>query len=280
MRCFPKPLVVFVTLSCIFILEIGCSRERILRLKDKEPIRWDEMILDVKDKKIILIGEYQEDLKHHEYQLRVIKALHEQGIPVVIGLEIFRANDQTVLDGWVSGKLTLDQFLPSYSANWYKPWPVYKDIFLFSREKKIPLIGLNVSAEIPAKVEKQGFALLSQEEIRQLPPGISCNVDGTYMEYIKRFYRGRPSGKEFVNFCEAQIISDNAMAFYMLKYLERYPNSTAIILSEWNHAWKRGIPRQIERLRSGHTISVILPEFTKFQRSLMTPEDADFLILK
>ena len=89
MKCFPKPLVVFITISCIFILEIGCSRERILRLKDKETIRWDEMIQDVKDKKIILIGEYQEDLKHHEYQLRVIKALHEQGIPVVIGLEIF-----------------------------------------------------------------------------------------------------------------------------------------------------------------------------------------------
>jgi uncharacterized iron-regulated protein len=193
---------------------------------------------------------------------------------------MFRVNDQTALDGWVSGKLTLDQFMPSYSANWYKPWSAYKDIFLFSREKKIPLIGLNVPAKIPATVEKQGFDSLSQEEIRQLPPGISCNVDETYMEYIKRFYRARPSGKEFINFCEAQIISDNAMAFYTLKYLERYPNSRAIILSEWNHAWKRAIPRQIERLRSGYPISVILPELAKIERSIMTLGDADFLILR
>jgi uncharacterized iron-regulated protein len=278
MKCFPKFLVVFITIS--FIFGIGCSRERILRLKDKETIHWDEMIQDVKHKKIILIGEYQDDLKHHEYQLRLIKALHEQGIRVVVGLEMFRTNDQTVLDSWVSGKLTLDQFLPSYSANWYKPWPAYKDIFLFSREKKIPLIGLSVPAEIPAKVEKRGFASLSQEEVRQLPPGISCNVDDTYMEYIKRFYPARSSGKEFINFCEAQIIQDNAMALNALKYLERYPNSTAIILSEWNHAWKRAIPRDIERLRSGYTISVILPEFTKFERSIMTVEDADFLILQ
>jgi len=130
--------------------------------------------------------------------------------------------------------------LPSYSANWYKPWPAYRDIFLFSREKKIRLIGLNVPAEIPANVKKQGYASLSQEEIRQLPPGISCNVDETYVEYIKRFYRVRPSGKEFINFCEAQIIRDNAMALYTLKYLERYPNSTVIILSEWNHALEKG----------------------------------------
>jgi len=280
MKCFPKPLAVLITISCIFILEIGCSRERILRLKDKETIRWDEMIQDVKDKKIILIGEFQEDLRHHEYQLRVIKALREQGIPVVIGLEMFRANEQTILDSWVSGKLTLDQFLASYSANWYKPWSAYKDIFLFSREKKTPLIGLNVPAEIPTKVEKQGFGSLIQEEIRQLPPGISCNVDDSYMEYIKSFYRARPAGKEFINFCEAQVIRDNAMAFYTLKYLERYPSSTTIILSEWIHAWKRAVPRQIERLRSGYTLSVILPELTKLQRSIMTQEDADFLILR
>jgi len=61
------------------------------------------MIQDVKEKKIILIGESQEDLKHHEYQLRVIKALYEQAIPIVIGLEMFRANDQTVLDSWAFG---------------------------------------------------------------------------------------------------------------------------------------------------------------------------------
>ena len=280
MKCFPKPLVIFVAISCMFILETGCSRERILRLKDKETIRWDAMIQDVKDKKIILIGEFGEDPGHHEYQLRVIKALLEQGVPVVIGLEMVRANDQAALDSWVSGKLTLDQFLPSYSTKWYNPWSVHKDILLFSREKKIPLIGLNVPVEIPAKVARQGFDSLSQEEMRQLPPGISCNVDGIYMEYIKRFYSGRPSGKEFINFCEAQIVGDNVVALHTLKYLERYPKATAIIFSEWSHAWKGAIPKQIERLRSGYTISVILPELTKMDRGIMTLGDADFLILR
>jgi uncharacterized iron-regulated protein len=280
MRYAPKPLIVLLAMFSLLIFLNGCSKDRVLRLKGKEIIRWDQMIQEVKDKKIILFGELPEELEHHKYQLRIIKALYGQGIPIAIGLEMFRANDQTVLDNWVAGNLTLDQFLPRYSANWRRPWSLYRDIFLFSRDKRIPLIGLNVPEEIPRSVAKRGFSALSEEETRQLPPGISCNVDETYMEFIKRVYSVRSSGKEFSNFCEAQMVWDNAMALHAVKYLEKHPQSSVIILSGVDHAWKRAIPRQIERLRSGYTVSVILPELTKIERDVMTVEDADFLILR
>jgi uncharacterized iron-regulated protein len=237
------------------------------------------MVKEVTDKKIILIGELNNEPKHHDYQLRLIKALYEKGISIAIGLEMFRANDQAILNKWVAGDLTLDQFLPIYSANWRDPWSLYEDIFLFSKQKKIPLIGLNVPPEIPGKIARMGFVSLSEEEIRQLPPGIRCDVDETYIGYIKRVYSGRSSGKEFVNFCEAQMVWDNAMALYTLKYLEKYPNSTVVVLSAWDHAWKRATPRQIERLDRRYTVSVILPELIKTERDIMTAEDADFLIL-
>jgi uncharacterized iron-regulated protein len=243
-------------------------------------IRWDQMIQEVKDKKIIFVGEIHEEPEHHEYQLRLIKALYAQGTPIAIGLEMFRANDQRLLDSWVAGNLTLNQFLPIYTANWHAPWSLYKDVFLFSKDKRIPLIALNVPPEIPGKVARMGFVSLSEEEIRQLPPGIRCDVDGTYMGYIRRIYPDRSAGKEFVNFCEAQLVWDNAMALYTLKYLEKHPNATALVLSAWDHAWKRAAPRQIERLNSRYTISVILPELIKTERNIVTSQDADFLILK
>jgi uncharacterized iron-regulated protein len=275
-----KGVIYLITLSGIALLGGGCSRDEILNLKDRETIHWDQMIQEIKGKKIIFVGELHEDPKHHKYQLRVIKALYEQGIPIAIGLEMFRANDQGLLDGWVGGNLTLDQFLPIYSANWHGPWSLYEDVFLFSKDKKIPMIALNVPSEIPWKVARTGFASLREEEIRQLPPGIRCDVDETYIGYIKRVYAGRSSGKEFVNFCEAQMVWDNAMALYTLKYLERYPNATVLVLSSWDHAWKRAAPRQIARLNSRYTLSVILPELVKTERNIMTAEDADFLILK
>jgi hypothetical protein len=70
------------------------------------------------------------------------------------------------------------------------------------------------------------------------------------------------------------------MALYTLKYLEKHPNATALVLPGWDHAWKRAIPRQVERLDNHYTMSVILPELIKAERDIMTAEDADFLILK
>ena len=280
MMYFLKAVASLITLLGLSLLGSGCAKDEVLNLKDRETIHWDQMIQEVKDKKIIFVGEIHGEPKHHEYQLRAIKALYEQGTPIAIGLEMFRANDQGFLDGWVGGNLTLDQFLPIYSANWHAPWSLYKDVFLFSKDKKIPLIALNVPPEIPGKIARMGFVSLSEEEIRQLPPGIRCDVDETYIGYIKRVYSGRSSGKEFVNFCEAQMVWDNAMALYTLKYLERYPNATVLVLSSWDHAWKRAAPRQIQRLNSRYTVSVILPELIKTERDIMTAEDADFLILK
>jgi len=76
------------------------------------------------------------------------------------------------------------------------------------------------------------------------------------------------------------MVWDNAMALHALQYLEKHSQSTVIIFSTTDHAWKRAIPRQIERLRSGYTLSVILPEHTTIEREIMTVDDADFLILQ
>jgi uncharacterized iron-regulated protein len=280
MKSFLKLMTFLAALSFFYLFGGGCSKDDVLRLKDEKTIHWDQMIQEIKGSKIVLVGELHDEPKHHEYQLRIIEALHNQGSSLAIGLEMFRANNQASLDRWVGGNLSLEQFLPIYSANWPNPWSLYQDIFLFSKEMKVPLIGLNVPPEIPAKVVSKGFSSLSQDEIRQLPPGITCNVDETYMGYIKRIFPSRPSGNEFVHYCEAQLVWDNAMALHTVNYLETHPGATVIILTGWDHAWKRAIPRQIDRLNRQYTFSVILPELVKTERDIITAADADFLILR
>ncbi len=279
MRKVLKLTAIFVVLLGAYLLINNYSEGRILRVKDKKTISWNEMTQEIKDKKIILIGEQHNVPKHHKYEMRIIEALYELHIPIAIGLEMFSANDQKVLDDWVGGNLSLNQFLPVYSKNWAEPWSLYRDIFLFAKDKKIPLIGLNVPIGIPEKVAREGFKALSQEEIRRLPPGIKCDVDETYMDFIKRVYSGHQSGREFTNFCEAQMVWDNAMALHTIEYLEKKPNSNAILLMGMAHAWKRGVPRQIERLHSGYTIAVILPEVVREIERNVT-EDTDYLLLR
>lgn len=280
MTNFHRNLFLFGSLLGILMLVNGCTDPRILRMKDKEIITFDQMIQELKGRKMILIGELHDEPKHHEYELRIIKALCEQGIPISIGLEMVRANSQKVLDQWTLGDLPLERFLPVYRENWSVPWSLYKDIFIFARDQRIPLIGLNIPTEITNKVAQKGFSSLTEEETMRLPPGISCDVDSIYREFIMRAFRVHRMGEEFVNFCEAQMVWDNAMALHTLEYVSKNPTRTVIILTGTGHAWKRAIASQIERLSRAISIAVVLPEFPgEIERNIMTTEDTDFLIL-
>jgi len=257
------------------------AHDRILVIKDKKVIDFNQILQNVKDKQIILVGESHDNPEHHKYQLQVIKALYEANMPVAIGLEMFKAESQGALDNWVSGRLSQQEFLSSYYTNWNIPWPLYKDIFLFARDNKIPMIGLNVPEEITRKVVKKGFSALTDEEVKELPPGISCDVDATYMEFIKGVYSAHHPGKEFISFCEAQMVWDSAMALHTLKFLEKNPGYTVVILAGMVHSWKRAIPERIKRLNGQYNVSVILPETPdRVERNKITADDADFLILK
>ena len=275
-------LVLVFTISMAIFISVtnGCSGdESILRVKDGKKISFDQMIREIRDKKIILIGEYHNDPQHHKFQLRVIRALYEHGISIAVGLEMFRANNQKELDRWVSGDVPLKTFLSLYYHNWNFPWPLYEDIFLFCRDKRIPLIGLNVPSEITSKVAERGFSSLTKAELAQLPPNITCNVDQKYMESIRRAYEFHDTGEKFVNFCEAQLTWDNAMALHTLNYLQGHSRYTLVILTGITHAWKRAIPEQIKRLGSSYSVSVILPEAAdKSQRKKVTADEADYLV--
>ena len=284
MKTSHKILISVMVIIGVFILTgNGFTFSKVLRIKDGEVIGFEQMLQEIKGNRIILIGETHDNPEHHENQLQIVKALDDENIPVAIGLEMFRADNQPVLDDWVSMKLTPEEFIGIYYNNWGMPWPLYQDIFLFARKKGIPLIGLNVPKEITDRVAKYGFTALTQEEMGQLPPGISCDVDATYMKFIKRVYLAHSyaANKEFTSFCEAQMVWDTAMAWHTLKFLENRPENTAVILAGVGHAWKRAIPERIKRLNGGHNFTVILPEIPhRTERGKISPEDADFLILE
>jgi uncharacterized iron-regulated protein len=153
----------------------------VFRVRDKRGTTFGEMIRDARKANIIFVGEIHDVPEYHRLELEVIKAFHESDAPLVIGLEMFRADSQKALDNWVNGSLSLDKFLPVYYDNWRQGWPLYKDIFSYAREHRISMIGLNIPDEIAATVARKGFASLTTSEKKQLPPEISCDIDPTYM---------------------------------------------------------------------------------------------------
>lgn len=271
-----------ILLFLLFFFVIACYQkvfgdERVYSIKDGKIISFQKMIEDILDSDIVIVGELHDFKEHHQFQLKVIKSIFEKEKNIAIAMEMFRADAQDKLDDWVNGKLKLEDFQKVYYDNWRTGWPLYADILFFSRDNKIPIIGLNVPSEITKKVAQKGFASLTKEELRKLPEGVVCDISETYMNFIKRTHDFHSSGRDFIHFCEAQMLWDKAMAINTINYMKKNKIKKVILLTGKGHAWKHAIPEQIKNL-SNYKTSVILPNMESDKdQPVLSLEDADYL---
>ncbi|MCG6892646.1 MAG: ChaN family lipoprotein [Desulfobacteraceae bacterium] len=220
-----------------------------------------ELVASLSRSRVVLVGEHHTDRRHHAVQEQVIRLLHRAELPIAVGLEMFRRQSQPFLDAWTAGKIPEEEFRKIYLKNWNFDWELYRDIFVFARDHRIPMIGLNVPPEITRQVARQGFSSLDEDQRGELS-NVTCRVDKEYMEYIRRAFGAHAHGKlNFSYFCEAQLVWDSVMAVGALDYLRDNPDSTVILLAGTGHARKPGIPAQI-RKRSSVPVTVILPEIS------------------
>lgn len=277
---------IFVSLIVLVILAFSTgesmSYSQVLRVRDGKIITFNEMLKELQGIDIVFIGELHDNRKHHKAQLDVIKAIGELDISLAVGLEMFKAEDQEELDLWLGERLALESFIKTYYDYWRLPWTFYENIFVYSKAKGIPLVGLNVPREISRKVLEHGFQSLNSEDLANLPPDISCDdIDEAYMGFIKEAYNEHDwEGKDFTYFCEAQMVWDKSMAWYLLGYMKEKPARTIVVLSGIGHSWKRGIPEQVAR-QSDYSFKVILPAVAgQVKGDTITKDDADYLLLK
>ncbi len=272
-------IIIVIALAAALVL-FPRERAAVYRVSDGGTLSVEKMVQEVRSVDVIFIGELHDSPENHRLQSEIIRMLHEAGVPLAIGLEMFRADDQRTLNAWTSGELSLDQFLPRYYANWRMPWPLYKDIFLYAREHRIPLIGLNIPDAVSKAVANNGFGSLSAEQRKQIPAGITCDVDDRYREFIRRAYSDHihPSDRKFNNFCEAQLVWDRSMAWHIAQFRVQHKDTVIVVLTGVGHAWRRGIPEQLTlyaKLRS----RVVLPAIPgDLERSTVTTGDADYLV--
>ena len=268
-----------LSLTLLLVLLAGAScLAHTLRLADEKIVTLAEMIADLRQARVVLIGEVHDNPHHHQAQLQLLKALVATGAKVAVGLEMFRSDSQPALDQWVAGRLDRAKFREISQDNWGNA-PQYEEIYLYARVQRLPLIGLNFSRRISQQVAAHGFASLSKELLGELP-WVQCVVSPAYQEFIGRAMgKHQQPGISFTNFCEAQMLWDSVMARNLHDYLARHPEQTVVVLAGDGHAWKHAIPAQLSRL--GDTSwRVVLPEIPGQTEKLdLTAADTDYLLL-
>jgi uncharacterized iron-regulated protein len=282
MKLFRLPII-FSLLILFPLPMVLCSHapmtDRILRVADGRILSLADIVKDLTESPLVFVGELHTTQSHHHAQLKTIRALKKGGTPVAIGLEMFRRDSQSDLDRWVNGELSDKGFEKIYYKNWNYPYPLYKDIFLYAREHKIPMVGLNVSPEVTKQVAREGFDSLTPKQRGDLPM-VTCRVDPEYLAFIRRSLAMHGhGGLDFTRFCEAQLVWDTAMAWSLLGYLKNNPESTVVVIAGSGHSWKKGIPAQISS-RSELPFRVILPEVPgRVDKENIALNEADYVWL-
>ena len=279
-----KPIMGLLSLS-ILLLAATCREPKqaaplnLFDLQTRQSMAGVQAMDALKSVRLVLVGEHHTDQSHHEAQLHVIRTLSAQSVPLFIGLEMFRKDSQAALDRWVAGELDEAAFEKIYLDNWNFPWSLYRSIFVFARENKIPMVGLNVSRDITRQVAQQGFASLSDQQRGELE-GVTCNVTREYRDFIRSAFGAHGHGNmDFVRFCEAQLVWDTAMAINSLNHLEQHPDRVMVLLPDramrerWEFPTRSGAELPIPT-------TVLLP-FTSgiFEPATLTSADADFIIM-
>ena len=280
-RGFPEVGVILAFLIVFGGIPSSASgKVRIERASNAGPVTMAQMVEEVRDARIVFVGENHGNRDHHRTQLEVIRTLHEAGEPVAIGLEMFRSNSQEALDGWVDDRIRESDFVRIFDDNWSgNYWPAYRDIFEYARVHDIPMVGLNVERRAVRQASRGGFASVDR---RDIPPiqSVSCDPDEKYREVL-RTAMGNHAGKDaFVRFCEAQMLWDASMAWNLIDFAERNPDHVVVVMAGSFHSWKHGIPERVRAQSNGSLpFKVILPAGKEDPMSAaLTGEEADYLV--
>ncbi len=226
----------------------------VMRMSDRQVVGFPQMIDDAAGADVVFVSETHDNYRHHATELEIIRALQARKVALAIGLEMFQSDGQQALDDWTAGRLTEKQFIPLYYRNWNFDWSLYREIFLYAREHRIPMLALNIPKRIVFKVAGSGFASLTAAERKGLPARVTCDLSNPQTAFLrhtfKEVYRHEAGGRLFDYFCEAQAVRNSGMAMNIARYLKREPGRTMVVLTGDWHAVKYGIPGELGRFGS------------------------------
>lgn len=211
-----KLLLLSVLLSYLFTAIAQDKPAYVLYNANGKKVSYRKMIRVLKEKDIILFGEFHNNAITHWLQLEVTKELKESR-DLVLGAEMFEADNQEPLNQYLQGKLSA-KGLDSNARLW-KNYPTdYAPLVNFAKEKQLPFVATNIPRKFASLVSKGGFEKLDSLPAEQknwiapLPVAYDAELPG-YKKMIEMM-----GGHGGPNLPKAQAIKDATMAHFILQY--------------------------------------------------------------
>lgn len=211
------------------------------------------------DYNVIFIGEEHGSPISHKAELAILTGLAERDSGLVLALEMFERDVQKILDAFLQGKISEDEFLERT-----RPWPNYQEdyrpLIELAKRKGIQVIAANIPRRAAAAV-----AMANEISPEVLGTDNAYIPDTFYLdseEYYRRFLAsmetmpGRTPMKRMKPeaLFKAQVLKDAAMADSLNGFLER---RILFCCGHFHSDYHLGIPYQLKKNHPELKIAVI-----------------------
>ncbi len=188
---------------------------------DGKKISFSKMLKDVYEADVVFIGELHDNPISHWIELQVTKAMYENKKKrLVLGAEMFEADNQLILDEYLQGKISEKNFLNEMRL-WKNYETDYKPLVEFSKEKGLNFVATNVPRRYASFVFKKGLEGLDSlsDEAKSYMAPLPIDYDPEVKCYKDMLEMSGGHGGE--NLPKAQALKDATMAHFILKNLKK-----------------------------------------------------------
>lgn len=238
--------LLLTAMSMSGLAQLAFSEEKVRAFDGKgEPAAIDR-ILDAADAAdVIFLGEQHDDAVGHAIQAEIFKRLVERNAgrrKIVLSLEMFERDVQTVLDEYLAGQITEQHFLSS-SRPWGNYATDYRPLVELAREKKIPVVAANAPRRYVNMVSRGGRSKLdglSKEAKGWLPPLPYSEASVEYANKFKALMGPSAEARMGIdNILSSQSLWDASMAYRISQSLKENKGALVVHLNGSFHTENR-----------------------------------------
>jgi uncharacterized iron-regulated protein len=240
-------------------------------------VSFKKMMKVLAEKDVVMFGEYHNNPISHWMELTVAKELSAVK-PLVLGAEMFEADNQTPLNNYLAGKISA-KGLDSAARLWNNYKTDYAPLVNFAKEKKYPFIATNIPRKYASLVSKKGFEALDtipateKAWMAPLPMDYDSTLPG-YVNMVKMM-----GGHGGSNLPKAQATKDATMSYFILQNIA--PGTIFLHFNGSYHSENYdGINWYLKKKQPGINIGTITTVSQKDLKKLLTENKgkADFII--
>ena len=182
-----------------------------------KPVAFKKLAKAAEEADIVLFGEYHNNAIAHWLQYELTSLLIQSDKPLVLGAEMFEADNQTALTAYITGEIDAKTFAEQ-ARLWNNFNTDYKPLADLAKTFKRPFVATNIPRKYASQVFRAGLesldtlSAMEKSWIAPLPIAYDASLPG----YQAMLEMGGGHGGD--NLPKAQAIKDATMAHFILSH--------------------------------------------------------------